>query len=132
VDILIRRADLDAASEALAGAGFLRRHIAGVDLFLDGPNSKTWDAVRVVFADEKVRKEYALAAPSVNEAERADSFFILGLEALLRMKLNSFRDKDRTHVRDLLGVGLIDGTWCSRLPAQLADRLQQLIANPDG
>src|SRR5713101_4071058 len=36
VDILIRRADLDAATTALSQVGFVRRHVAGIDLFLDG------------------------------------------------------------------------------------------------
>ena len=30
------------------------------------------------------------------------------LEALVRMKLTSFCDKDRTHLRDMLEMGLID------------------------
>ena len=44
----------------------------------------------------------------------------------------SFRDKDRTHLRDLLDVGLIDETWCSNLPEELAVRLQELIDTPEG
>jgi hypothetical protein len=48
------------------------------------------------------------------------------------MKLTSFRDKDRTHLRDLLDVGLIDASWCSRLPPDLAARLQQLLDDPHG
>ena len=32
VDILLRRSDLDAAERALATAGFVRRHVAGIDL----------------------------------------------------------------------------------------------------
>src|ERR1700744_3687537 len=55
VDILLRREDLDAATEALARAGFVRRHVAGIDLFLDGAGAKARDAVHVVFANEKVR-----------------------------------------------------------------------------
>src|ERR1700688_3974475 len=51
VDILLRRSDLDAATQALAGAGFVRRHVAGIDLFLDGPGAKTRDAVHLVFAN---------------------------------------------------------------------------------
>ena len=27
------------------------------------------------------------------------------------MKLTSFRDKDRTHLRDLISVGLVDESW---------------------
>jgi len=43
-----------------------------------------------------------------------------------------FRDKDRTHLRDLLDVGLIDATWLGRLPAELAGRLKGLIETPEG
>jgi hypothetical protein len=132
VDILIRRADLDAATAALAQAGFVRRHVAGIDLFLDGPQAKTRDAVHVVFAGERVRPEYVLPAPDVAEFELATSFRVLSLEALVRMKLTSFCDKDRTHVRDLLEVGLIDATWCQRLPPELAQRLQVLLETPHG
>jgi hypothetical protein len=48
------------------------------------------------------------------------------------MKLTSFRDKDRTHLRDMLGVRLLDASWHTRLPDELAARLQELIDNPDG
>jgi hypothetical protein len=132
VDFLLRRADLDAAAAALAPAGFVYRHVASIDLFLDGPGAKVRDAVHVIFAGEKVRPEYLLPAPDVAESEPAGSFRILTLEALVRMKLTSFRDKDRTHLRDLLDVGLIDASWVSRLPPSLAARLQQLVDNPEG
>lgn len=48
------------------------------------------------------------------------------------MKLTSFRDKDRTHLRDLLDVGLIDASWCQRLVPELAARLKSLVDTPDG
>src|SRR3954471_21250040 len=48
VDLLLRRQDLDAAAAALAPAGFVRRHVAGIDLFLDGPNAKARDALHVI------------------------------------------------------------------------------------
>jgi hypothetical protein len=132
VDLLIRRADLDAATAALAGAGFVRRHVAGIGLFLDGPKAKARDAVRIVFAGEKVRPEYSQPAPDVTEAEPADAYQVLKLEALVCMKLTSFRDRDRTHLRDLMEVGLIDAAWCQRLPPELAARLQQLVDTPYG
>jgi hypothetical protein len=132
VDLLIRRADLDAATVALAAAGFVRRHVAGIDLFLDGPGAKARDAVHIVFAGEKVRPEYSQPAPDVTEAEAADSYQVLALEALVRMKLTSFRIKDRMHMIDLLDVGLIDASWCQRLPPDLATRLQEIIDNPHG
>jgi hypothetical protein len=132
VDVLLRRSDLEAAKAALASAGFVHRHVAGIDLFLDGPQAKARDAVHVVFAGEKVRPEYVAPAPDVAEAEISESFRVLQLEALVRMKLTSFRDKDRTHLRDLLEVGLIDQTWCPRLAPELAARLQELIDTPHG
>jgi len=132
VDILLRRTDLDAAVVALEGAGFVYRHSRGMDMFLDGPQASARDAVHVIFAGEKVRPHEALPNPDVTESEPADAFRVLGLEALVRIKLTAYRDKDRTHLRDLLDVGLIDVSWCARFPAELAARLQALIDDPEG
>src|SRR5881396_419892 len=67
VDIVLRRADLPAARSALEQAGFVYRHAAGVDMFLDGPDAKARDAVHLVFAGEKVRPNYPEAVPDVSE-----------------------------------------------------------------
>src|SRR5436309_3546815 len=48
VDLLLRRSDLEAAKATLASAGFIYRHTAGIDLFLDGPQAKARDALHVV------------------------------------------------------------------------------------
>ena len=74
----------------------------------------------------------ATPTPDVTEAVKPDAFRVIALEGLVRMKLTSFRDKDRTHLRDMLEVGLIDGTWPARLPAELGARLQTLIDTPEG
>ncbi len=132
VDILLRRSDLDKAKQALGAAGFLYRHTAGIDLFLDGPHAKARDAVHIVFAGEKIRREYLYPAPAVDQSKATPTSRVLDLDALVRMKLTSFRDKDRTHLRDLIDVGLLDPTWPSRLPPPLGERLQQLLDNPDG
>jgi hypothetical protein len=131
VDILLRRSDMDAATRALAEAGFVRRHTAGVEMFLDGPKAKARDSVHVVFAGEKVRPSYILPAPDLEESEPAGSFRILALEALVRMKLTSFRPKDQMHLIDLREVGLIDETWCDRFPPPLANRLRRLLADAE-
>src|SRR5271168_2247777 len=55
VDILIRREDFDVAKTAMESAGFVYRHTAGLDVFLDGPTARPRDAVHIVFANEKVR-----------------------------------------------------------------------------
>jgi hypothetical protein len=132
VDILLRRADLSAARKALERAGFVYRHAAGVDMFLDGPDAKARDAVHIVFAAEKVRPSYSEAAPDISESEQTKVFRLLSLEALVRMKLTSFRDKDRVHLRDLIEVSLVDETWLGRVPSALRARLQELLDNPEG
>lgn len=132
VDILLRRENLPAAIAALTQAGFVHRHTAGLEMFLDGPSASARDAVHIVFAAEKVRPDYLATAPDVTESEATESFRLVSLDALVRMKLTSFRDKDRTHLRDLIEVGLIDSSWSVRLPSNLRSRLQELLDNPEG
>jgi hypothetical protein len=132
VDILLRRADLEAAKTALAKAGFIFGHVKSIDMFLDGPQASARDAVHIVFAGEKVRTESPAAAPDVSESEEAGAFRLVSLEGLVRMKLTAFRDKDRMHLRDLLEVGLIDASWCERLPPPLNERLHALLQDPEG
>ena len=132
VDIVLRRDDLKGAKAALAEAGFVYRHSAGVDMFLDGPGAKARDSVHVVFAGEKVRPEYAAPVPDVSESEATTSFRVVALESLVRMKLTSYRRKDQVHLLDLLDVGLIDANWIVRFPPELAARLQHLVDTPDG
>ena len=105
VDLLLRRADFQAATTALAPAGFVHRHVRGVDMFLDGPQASARDAIHVIFANEKVSPDYALAAPDVTESESSGDMQLINLSALVRMKLTSFPDEDRVHLRDLLEVG---------------------------
>jgi hypothetical protein len=132
VDIVLRRANLHAACAALEQAGFVYRHVASRDMFLDGPDAKAREAVHIVFAAEKVRPDYAAPAPDVSESEETENFRLLSLDALVRMKLTSFRDKDRMHLRDLIDVGLVDTGWLERVPAALRARLQELLDNPEG
>jgi hypothetical protein len=132
VDIVLRRADLPAARKALEQAGFVYRHAASIDMFLDGPDAKARDAVHIVFAAEKVRADYAAPVPDVSESEATETFRLLSLDALVRMKLTSFRDKDRVHLRDLMDVGLVDASWLERVPPTLRPRLQELQDNPEG
>lgn len=132
VNILIRRADLPAVKAALESAGFVYCQSFGVDMFLDGPDGRPTSAVHLLFAGEPVRINDPAIAPDIADSERGPEFRVLSLEAVVRMKLTAFRDKDRTHLRDLIGVGLINQSWPPRLPAELAARLQQLLDNPNG
>lgn len=132
VDLLLRRDALPSAIQAMQAAGFVYRHSASIDMFLDGPDAKARDAVHVIFAGERVRPEYELAAPDEHESVTVAGFRLITLEALVRMKLTSYRDKDRVHVRDLIGVGLVDDSWLERFPVALGTRLRALLDDPDG
>ena len=134
VDILLRRADLERAARAREGAGFVRRHVAGMEIFLDGPDAKVRDAVHIVIAGEKVRPDYAAPARDVDQAQRPagpDGICVVDLEALVRMQLTSFGDRDRVHLRGMLEAGRIDASWAPRVSAELSARLRQLIDTPD-
>ena len=132
VDILIRRDDLEAAKAALEPAGFIYAHSFGVHMFLDGPDGRPTSAVHLLFAGEKLRDGDAVATPDIGDSEMGPEFRVLTLEALVRMKLTSYRRKDQVHLLDLIGVGQIDATWPARFPPELAVRLQTLLDNPDG
>ena len=133
VDLLIRREDFAAASTALKAAGFVPHDVLGVSMFLDGVQGGPRDALHILFANEMVRAGELGPNPDVTETVRDDqSYTIIGLEALIRMKLTSFRDKDKTHLRDFIDVGLLDVSWLTRVPSALATRLQQLLDTPEG
>ena len=73
-----------------------------------------------------------IPSPDVMESRDAGQFQVLELEALVRIKLTAFRDKARTHLRDLIDVGLVDKSWPAKFPPELAARLQQLLDTPEG
>lgn len=134
VDILLRREDFEDAKVAMEAAGFIYRHAASIDMFLDGKGAKARDAVHILFANEKVRAEYFEPTADVSEVETSEDgrYRHLKLEALVRMKLTSFRLKDQVHLQDMVQLGLIDATWPAKFRPELAERLQQILDNPDG
>jgi hypothetical protein len=132
VDVLVRRSDLARIQSALGEAGFSYRHVAGLDVFLDTPDGSARDAVHLVFAGEQVREHEPAPNPDLTTVDRNAGFAILPLLDLVTIKLIAFRDKDRTHLRDMLEVGLIDQSWVASLPAELGARLQRLIDDPHG
>ncbi len=132
VDIILNRSDLPRAIAALEPCGFIFRQAAGVSMFLDGPKAKARDAVHVLFAGEKVREEYPEPVPHIDEYAMMQDARTLTLEALVRMKLTSNRDKDRVHIRDMISIGIIDESWLARYSPELQPRLQQLLDDPEG
>ena len=131
VDILIRRSDFQAAKEALESSDFFYQVIFGEDCFLDQPDQNPRGAAHLLFAGEKVKPDDLLPNAEITEREPAEQYDILQLESLVRMKLNTHRLKDRVHLLDMISIGLVDESWLPRFPQPPADRLQQLIDNPD-
>ena len=131
VDILLRREDLERAKTALAAAGFVFRHVKSVDMFLDGPGAKARDAIHIVFAGEKVSADYLAAVARRDRSRYAGPFHVVDLEPLVRMKLTSYRLKDRVHLLDMIDVGLIDDSWPARFPANWLPGCNRLLDNPD-
>jgi hypothetical protein len=132
VDILIRRSDFAAAKACLEAVGFIYYELLDIDTFIDGPQGKPSGGIHFLYAGEKIHPAADFNLPEIDESERAIEFQVATLEALVRMKLIAWRDKDRTHLRDLIGVNLLDATWPSRFPAPLGDRLQRLLDDPNG
>jgi hypothetical protein len=133
VDVLLDRRDFARVVQTLEAAGFIHQNVAGVDLFLDGPSAGPRDSVHVVFAGEKVRPHYEAPAPDLDEVQSfPPGMKVLGLDALVRMKLTSYRWKDRMHLLDLVQAGLLGKGALERLPPVLAARLREVLENPEG
>ena len=132
VDVLIRRDDLERAKAAMDAVGFEYAFTYGVHLFYERPDGKPSEGVHLLFAGEKVKETDPVPAPDMSESERGAAFQVIALDALVRMKLVAFRLKDQVHLQDMARLGLIDATWPERFPEVLADRLRQILANPDG
>jgi hypothetical protein len=57
---------------------------------------------------------------------------VIDLEPLVVMKLTAFRTIDRVHLRDMIGVDLVNADWLDRLDSVLAARLSGILEDPHG
>ena len=88
--------------------------------------------IHMLYAGENVRPEYIVPAPDTSESEYlSPTMRVISLEALVRMKLTSFRLHDQVHLMDLNDAGLIDAKLVSQLPSPFAKKLKVLIHNPN-
>jgi hypothetical protein len=132
VDLLVRRSDLSAITAALEQAGFVRDELLDVIMFRDGADGKPSAAIHLVFAGKKLRPDHLLSAPEIETVDDPADFPVIALESLIVMKLMSNWRKDQVHVQDMIGVGLVDSSWLSKLPPELTGRLKQILDTPDG
>jgi hypothetical protein len=128
VDIAVDRANLPAVRAAANSINMSYMEVMGVGMLLerDDPNPK--HAVHLLWAGEQVRPNDAAIVPAT-----ADRVYIepqrpvVPLLGLVAMKLQANRDHDRAHLRDMIGVGLVDRSMLPALPPELAPRLDALL-----
>jgi hypothetical protein len=123
VDIMIHRSDLERVKEAAPRNGFHFRHAGGLDMLLYGAGK-----VRLGFSGEKLKADQAPNPPIAPERIKVygKEVSIVPVSDLVRMKLNSYRDKDRVHVRAMDAAGLITPEVERFLSSELGSRLQHI------
>ncbi len=132
VDLLVDQSDLPRIEDVLTQAGFTREDVLGVTLFKDPDEPSVRASIHLVWAQQKVRPEYSVPAPSVDESVRDPrGFNVIDLPALVRMKLTSFCRIDQVHIEDMLKLGLIDETVDEGLSERLAQRLSEVEESVD-
>ena len=130
IDVAVDRRDIGSIARAVEPFGFTYRHVAGVDMLVDTAKPKARSAVHLIFVREKVRPEYVEPVPDFSPVTpTSDGVLIAPVADLVKMKLTSFRDKDRVHVRDMDGVGLITPEIEAGLPEPLRQRLAEVRAS---
>ena len=126
VDAGILREHLPAIIEAARGAGWVYRHVGGVDMLVDAERPKARSAVHLLFLNEKVRPEYAEAVPASPPVKTQEGVLLASVDDLVHMKLTSYRLKDRVHIQDLDAAGLISTEIEDGLPDLLKHRLAEV------
>lgn len=129
VELLIRAEDVAKIRQVIQSHGYLGRRRQSELLFVDTSDCKVRKAIQFVVASESASTDHT---PSIQDRQMLGSFWVLTLEALVRTNLARYRTLDRLRLRDLIDVGLVDSSWISRLPADLARRLQQILDTPEG
>lgn len=125
VDVAVDRADLGRIREAAAEFGLEFRHVAGVDMLVEANQPRARTAIHLIFVREKVRSEYLEEVPGFSEPARSsEGVLIAPVADLVKMKLTSFRLKDKLHLQDLDSVGLIT----PEIEAELSETLQTRLA----
>lgn len=128
VDLLLRRDDLPVARKASLAIDMDYFEVVDIGMFLERSDPNPRKAVHLVWAGEKVKPEYVLPSPAIEEREALEpGKQVVALAGLVRMKLLANRDQDRVHLRDMIDVGLVDRPMLQGLPEELANRLNALL-----
>lgn len=129
IDILISRDDLPRVIAVAEEHGFRLRHSAGLDMLLYGDTTSARNAIRLLFTGEKVKAAQLEAHPAIHPVRarlHGQDFLVIPVVDLVRMKLSSYRDKDRVHVRGMDAAGLITQEVEQALSEDLRSRLRHI------
>ena len=121
VDAALDRRNLPVVIEAAQKVGWVYRHVAGVDILVEAAQPRARSAVHLFVLDEKV--------PASPAGETREGILLAPVADLVKMKLTSYRLKDRVHIQDLDGVGLISAEMETGLPEVLRQRLAEIRAS---
>jgi hypothetical protein len=128
VDLAVDRGQLAAITRAVRPIGLEHRHVAG-DMLADVRQPSVRSAVHLIFVREKVRSDYLEAVPDFSPpVSTSEGVLLAPVADLVRMKLTSFRLKDRVHLQDLDAVGLIGSEVEAILSRPLLERLREVRA----
>ena len=98
-------------------------------MLVDARERRARSAVHMIFVQEKVRPDYLEAVPDFSApVTTPDGVLLAPVADLVRMKLTSYRLKDRVHIQDLDAVGLITPEIESQLSEPLRARLREVRA----
>jgi hypothetical protein len=128
VDVAVERNLLDRIKAAVEPHGFTYRHAAGIDMFLNPGSHRARSAVHVIFVGERVRPQDPEPIPASEPVRTKEGILIAPVSDLVRMKLTSFRLKDKVHIQDLDSVGLITTEIEEALSEPLRARLAEVRA----
>ncbi len=120
VDAAIERTELPRVIAAAEKAGWTFRHTAGVDMLVDETTTRARSAIHL---------QSAGTAPASMPDHTQEGILIAPVADLVRMKLTSYRLKDRVHIQDLDAVGLITPEIEAHLSETLRNRLADTRAS---
>jgi hypothetical protein len=129
VDVAVDRRQLARIVAAAEKHGFKYRHAAGLDMLVDPAKPRASTAIHLLFMGEKVRPDDLEPVPGFSKPTRtAEGIPIAPVADLVRMKLTSFRLRDKVHIQDMDSVGLITPEIEASLSEPLRARLAEVRA----
>lgn len=103
-------------------------------MLVDSESPKARSAVHLLFAGERVHPTDVEPVPALSEPgiDSEEGVLVTSVACIVRMKLISFRQRDKTHIIDMDSVGLITPEIEAGLPEALRERLERVRAEERG